>query len=221
MASSSALCTLKERRQYEGSSVLQARQNMHEEQRASTQCTKEAQMRGHERSEEEDKSREREVDGGGGPQRRLMKKVASKLDVEDTWGALQVKEGMGYRKHERRGGDRSAARAERERVGQWRVDGPAGLPAWEALPQAPEISKKRVMNLAHMLADLGRGRAKAKGRMGSQSRVSSARWALGSTWGWFWKHGRERLEAGGLLLKHHLTSETDLEDAHCPLESIQ
>lgn len=65
MASSSALCTLKERRQYEGSSVLQARQNMHEEQRASTQCTKEAQMRGHERSEEEDKSREREVDGGG------------------------------------------------------------------------------------------------------------------------------------------------------------
>lgn len=91
-----------------------------------------------------------------------MKKVASKLDVEDTWGALQVKEGMGYRKHERRGGDRSAARAERERVGQWRVDGPAGLPAWEALPRAPGqerpgISKKRVMNLAHMLADLGRG----------------------------------------------------------------
>lgn len=45
-----------------------------------------------------------------------MKKVASKLDVEDMWGALQVKEGMGYRKHERRGGDRSAGRAERERV---------------------------------------------------------------------------------------------------------
>lgn len=72
------------------------------------------------------------------------------------------------------------------------------------------------MNLAHMLADLGRGQAEPKGKMGSQLRMSLARWALGSIWGWFWKPGRERLEAG-FLLKHHLTSETDLEDVYRPL----
>lgn len=77
------------------------------------------------------------------------------------------------------------------------------------------------MDLAHMLADLGRGQVNPKGKMGSQSRMSPACWALGSTWGWFWKHGRERLEAGGFLLKYHLTSKTDLEDAHRPLESVQ
>lgn len=49
-------------------------------------------MRGQERSEEEDKSRETEGNGGRErPQRRLMKKVASKLDLEDTWRAIQVK----------------------------------------------------------------------------------------------------------------------------------
>lgn len=84
MASSSALCTLKERWQHEDSSVLQVRQDMHKEQRASglhEGGTNEGpgEVRG---------GRQVKGEGGrwrGGTQRRPMKKVASKLDLEDTW----------------------------------------------------------------------------------------------------------------------------------------
>lgn len=69
-------------------------------------------------------------------------------------------------------------------------------------------------HLVHILADLVRGQGEPKGRTGSQSRSGGQR-------GRFWRCGGERPEAGRFLLKHHLTSGTDLEDAHSPLEHLR